>query len=277
MSREFKVRDVKQRIYEEAKNEFKAKLGDNVESTQKNNNSEALSATMKKVEDYLKQMDHEEPKVSKAAAGGENRGMDSLLYDRVGESFKDRVDAQLRGFDSELNEKEHGKEELGNATRGSKEDVKVGKEKADAVKKDKDTLKTNGLVSRTADKTEVEKQTSTVYESSEPYSRLRFKHTRFLSEGDVKKHIPDNYKVEGRKFYMNDNQGNEFLVEWSNGVGNILSHDNVNLVNEKFERIRNLMKYDNKAGYERTTNVLRENADNSVRTLLEKTRQMGAN
>jgi hypothetical protein len=28
------------------------------------------------------------------------------------------------------------------------------------------------------------------------------------------KHVPDEYKTEGRKFYMQDCKGNKYLVEW---------------------------------------------------------------
>lgn len=263
------VGDLQRQIHETAKSNFKPVLGTNVESEEKKNNSEAYSDVEKRVKEYLKNMETETAKVDKTAAGGENRGMSSLLYDRINDSFKERVKAQMCGYDNDAAEKLHKDEKLGNAERN--EDALERKGNDEEVKKQKDELKTQGLVGRTLDKDSVKSNTSTVYKEGATV-RLRFKHTRFMSENDMKKHIPDNYKVEGAKFYMMDNQGNDYLVEWAHGKADVQNFTNENTARLECEKMKELMKYSATEGYKTSTVQLRENADKSIETTLNKIR-----
>jgi len=271
MAKEITVRDVRKQIQETAKSEFKPVLGTNVEKDEKKQNSEAYSDAAKRVQEYLKGLENEGSTGNKAAAGGENRGMTSLLYDQIADNFKERVKAQLKGYDSTEAEKLHKDDEKA-AKFGTDDDVKAMKDIADVVKKEKDELKTQGLVGSKQDKKEVEKHTHTALGENQQVMRLRFKHTQFLSENDMRKHIPDNYKVEGKKFYMTDNAGNDYLVEWSYGKANVLSANNEAKVNEQVAKMKKLMNYDGHADYATSDIYLRESADNGMNDVLRKMR-----
>ena len=51
--------------------------------------------------------------------------------------------------------------------------------------------------------------------------------------------VPDNFKVEGRKFIMKDKNNNEFLVEWSEEP----KITNRTKINEQKNRIQELFNY----------------------------------
>ena len=54
-----------------------------------------------------------------------------------------------------------------------------------------------------------------LYKESKKISVLNFKNTTFLNESHMISRIPDEYKVEGKKFIMEDKNNTEYLVEWS--------------------------------------------------------------
>ena len=57
------------------------------------------------------------------------------------------------------------------------------------------------------------------YRSKTPFmnegsvKRLKFKNTVFLSEAQVLKHVPDDYRVDGNRFHMQDMNGSDYIVE----------------------------------------------------------------
>lgn len=57
------------------------------------------------------------------------------------------------------------------------------------------------------------------YKSETPFmnegvsKRLKFKNTVFLSESQVLSHVPDDYKTDGNRFYMQDKTGTDYIVE----------------------------------------------------------------
>lgn len=55
-------------------------------------------------------------------------------------------------------------------------------------------------------------QRKTVSESK-PMKRLKFKNTIFLSESQVLARVPEDYKVDENRFYMQDKTGTDYLVE----------------------------------------------------------------
>lgn len=57
------------------------------------------------------------------------------------------------------------------------------------------------------------------YKSKTPFmnensvKRLKFKNTVFLSENQVLKHVPDDYRFDGSMFHMQDMNGSDYIVE----------------------------------------------------------------
>ena len=75
--------------------------------------------------------------------------------------------------------------------------------------------------------------------------------------------VPDEFKKEGEQFKMKDKTGNEYLLEWRCGTGNIIGHSNKNAVDESLERIKSMYNYSSVDSKSRKN----ENEDSIVETL----------
>ena len=144
-------------------------------------------------------------------------------------------------------------------------------ETADDVKMIKDgetTAKEIGLTSREIPKKKFEDQHKTVDESKT--MKLTFKNTTFLTEQHMLSRVPDNYKVEGKKFIMRDKMNHEYLVEWH--VEDDPYVLNKTQINEQQNRIKELFNY--KRGESNTTNAMRLTEDKKVNDMLNKARKL---
>ena len=118
-SRTFKVGDLR-RALQESTQEFKPKFGDDYsKGKEKELNREAYKEISKETGDYNKDMGEEsKPVMYGGNTDTVNKGMSDLQYDgEISDTFKKRAIANMEGFTSELDKKEHENEELGNATR----------------------------------------------------------------------------------------------------------------------------------------------------------------
>ena len=70
------------------------------------------------------------------------------------------------------------------------------------------------MTSKHLDKNDVSNLRHRVYEDK--FTRIRFKNTSFVTENHMISRIPDEYKINGKKFIMEDKNSNEYLVEWYN-------------------------------------------------------------
>ena len=210
----------------------------------KRTNEKAYSDIKKETEKY----DGGLTKGNKKELGGgisatDNRGMHDLAYDNISKPFKDRVRSQMKGYVSKDAEDKHKDDAFGNATFDKDENIyDAAKEHAKAVKQGKDTAAEIGLTGRELNKKDIEKNTETMGESKK-IKMLSFKNTKFLSEGHMRTMIPDEYKVEGKKFIMKDSADNQYLVEWTAKEPNVTKKLNMTLVNEEKERIKQLWGY----------------------------------
>lgn len=242
----YKVGELK-RIIKESSDEFKAKLGPNVESDNKRNNEESYKESEKKVKDYdggLK--DTKKPKLPKKEDGNRT----TLDYNPViepEEKYKKRVEAQAKGYTSELEEK-NGNERGGAEMDDEGRILKQITDARDEHDENKKKLQKAGLVARELPDEVFDKNHLTENKTLKP-KKLIFKHTRFINESQVYSRIPDEYKVDGQKIYVNDVAGNEYVLECTKSVksGNvevhIVSHKNEKLMNEQVERMHELMDY----------------------------------
>lgn len=79
----------------------------------------------------------------------------------------------------------------------------------------------------------------------ENIKRLHFKRRTFLSEQYMFDLIPEDYKKDGKKFFMKDKDENEFLIEWSTDENKpfILEHRNKKMVKESINKFHHLSNY----------------------------------
>ena len=257
---EYKVSELKKIIAESA-NEFKPMMGKGVEKDNKTNNEKAYKETAKKTEKYdggVKKSNtkHEYP-------NNDNKGMQDVEYTNMNDTFKNRVKSQLKGYASAEAEKLHKNDDFGNADFN---EITNMKEKNRAMDAGKQKAKQMGLTSREIDKKEFEKQTKSVFENKT--SVLKFKNTVFMTEQHMMQRIPDDFKVEGKKFIMKDKNCNEYLVEWAEEPKVLCTSK----VNEQTNRIKELFEY--KSNVKHTTTQSRLTEETKFNNMLDKARSL---
>ena len=256
----------------ETKNEFEPVFGKNVPQDNKKINTQAYKDIQKETGAYDGSISSYEAKKGKALTPANNRGMSDLDYDSISKPFKDKVKAQINGYPSAENEKLHEKDDFGNAFPTSKELSKSIEDHAKQAKKESDRMKTDGLVGSKYKK-ETEENSETMFESKK-ISKLQFKHTQFLSEGHMLSKVPDEFKVEGKKFIMKDTADNEYLVEWTDKKPNVTKKINKTQVSEEMKRIKALYEYKSKDYFNTTTPQTRLGESNEYSDMLNKARKL---
>ena len=291
MEKTFKVGDLK-KLVTESSNEFKAVLGPNVESDNKKNNGKAYSDAKKRAKDYdgglEKEMLEEKPKFEKV---DDNKTTLDYTPDNMSPSYKKRVEAQVKGYTSELEQKN------GLAKEGDfkdNENIYDGLKKAgkETHKAEKD-FKKSGLKAREYPEDTFER--NEMYESKEGFDMrnmidkfrsnmgqtvikehaktIYFKKTQFLNEEHMFSRIPDEFKVEGEQFKMRDKTNNEYLLEWKNGSARIIGHSNKNGMNESLERMKSMYNYTPK-DTETTMSYRINEGEEAFRDTLDKMRKI---
>lgn len=253
-------------------NEFKPVVF-GVDDTKKTN-EKAYSDIKKETEKYDGGLTKKD---SKKLGGGisatDNKGMHDLAYDNISKPFKDRIKSQMKGYVSKDAEDKHKNDEFGNATFDKDENIyNAAKEHAKAVKQGKDTAAEIGLTGRELNKNDIEKNTETM-EESKKIKMLSFKNTKFLSEGHMMTMIPDEFKVEGKRFIMRDGADNQYLVEWTAKEPNVTKKLNMTLVNEQKERMKQLWGYKS-AEAKTSTSSFRIQENNEFADMVRKARKL---
>lgn len=285
-------------IISESSNEFKAVIGQGVESEDKKNNGKAYDDAKKRAKDYdggLK----DENKFARGEAKYEKRDFNGTTLDynpeNAPESYKKRVKAQVKGYSSEA-EMNNGLEKA--ADFSDNENIYNGiKDKGQELHKNAENFKKTGLQAREMPKDYYKKEE--MYESKdgfdmrqmidrfkaasiEPKSSINeeknlktvyFKKTTFLSEGHMLSRIPDEFKTEGQQFKMKDKTGNEYIVEWKNNSGCVLGHNNKNAVVESIEKIKSMYNYSSEDTRTSTSGRLNENEE-TFKSTLDKVRKI---
>lgn len=252
------------RVIKESATEFKPVYGKNVEKDNKAINDKAYSDMEKAVKDYDGKKTA--PKTKKAAyPQDDNMGMENLRYNNMNDKFKADNLARLKGFVNAEAEKLHKNEALGNAVYTEFDGMK---EKDARLNKGRLTAKEIGLTSREIPKKEFEKQTESVVEGK--ISRLNFKNTTFLCESHMMTKIPDTFKVEGKRFIMNDRTNHEYLIEWH--VEDDPRIFDKKRINEEQDTIKRLSEYKRKN--EISTAKKRINEDKKIEDMLNNMRKL---
>jgi hypothetical protein len=256
------------RVIKESQNEFKPVVFGDDES--KKINDKAYSDIKKETEKYDGGLSS---KKGDTKIHTDNLGMHDLRYDSISKPFMDRTKSQMKGYASKDAEDKHKDDEFGNATFDKKgEFYNAAKEHAELAKKGKDVASEIGLTGRELNKTDIEKNDKTMYESKK-IKMLSFKNTQFISEGHMMSKIPDEYKTEGNKFIMRDSSDNQYLVEWNSKEPKVTKKVNMKLVNEQKERIKQLWGYKSAESHISTSNF-RVQENNEFADMVKKARKL---
>lgn len=283
-------------LISEGSNEFKAKIGPNVESEDKKNNGKAYSDAKKRAKDYdgglSKEVGEEKAKFEKTDG---NKTLLDYTPENASDEYKKRVHAQMKGYTS-VAEMENGIEKCGDFSdneqiyQGIK---KSGKElhgneedfKASGLQANKMPRKTfvKGEMYESKEGVDMRNMINTLKEASyipkpvlKENTKLKtvyFKKTTFLNEEHMTSRIPDEFKNEGEQFKMKDKNGTEYIVEWNNGKAEILSYENKQKINETMEKFHHITNYKSNMTRTSTTDKnLQENV--GVNRMLEIMRKM---
>jgi hypothetical protein len=258
-----------------SKNEFKPVYGKGVQDDNKEINRKAYNDIKKETSSYDGNLSGAK-KLNKLGTitPTENRGMSDLEYDGISQPFKDKVKSQLKGYTSADAEKNHSKDNFGNAEFNSKDESEFFVKHAKEAKKEKDKMKGTGLTGSTQNKSEIEKRSDTMFESKK-IKNIKFKHTEFLTEGHMLSKVPDEFKTEGNKFMMSDSEGNSYMIEWhTNDAPDVEKKINKKLVNEEMNRIKSLYNYHSKDYFNTTTAKSRVNENKEFSNLIDRAREL---
>lgn len=261
----YTINELKTLIAESAK-EFKAKIGDGVESENKRENNKTYKDTKSKVKNYDgggEEDKHERTLPEKE--DGNKTTLDYSLEGNAGKNWRDKVKAQAEGYTSTL-EKNNGIEKIGDF---SDKTYKQFKKAGEKLAKDTEDVKKRGLTASKAPADTFKKDN--MYESKK-IAVLNFKNTKFLNESHMISRIPDDYKVEGKKFKMKDAAQNEFIVEWKEGEANILLHENKQKFNESVEKFHKLIDYKSQNFFKKSSSQTRLNEENEFNNMMNKSR-----
>ena len=99
----YKVEELK-KIIRESQNEFKPKLGASVESDNKRNSDKFYKETTKNVKDYDGGLTDKKPKTDKGFKDFNRTLLGLNPVSEPSKQYKDRVRAQVKGYNSELAE-----------------------------------------------------------------------------------------------------------------------------------------------------------------------------
>ena len=265
-------------IRESSQNEFKPKLGPNVERDDKKNAQDAYKDAEKRAKDYDGGLKTPEKNKLEPREDG-NKTMLGLNYESdPGNKFKERVKAQAEGYSSDL-EKKNDIEKVGDFNDDFYENEKKTVEK-DA--KNRENIGTSGLVSsKLKEKDNDYGKVHTAFkESKTPIKRLTYHHTKFLNESQIFTKIPEDFKTDGNKFIVRDATDTEYLVEWrvdkkdNISEGRIINERNLKETNKALDRMAELMGYNSSSVFGRGSSRSTINENKNVEDMLNNIRRI---
>lgn len=275
----------------ESSNEFKAKLGVDVEKKDKEINGKAYSDAKKRAKNFDGGLQKKEEDWARGDAKYEKNDYNGTTLDHQPENadddYKKRVKAQVDGYNSE-EEKNNKIEKAGDFS--DNENIRKGIEKSgkemhdekedDAKKGLTGSKRSEGYFKREDLYTEskggedmrnmlnmLAERTTKETNRKQPIDVAHYKKTVFLSETHMRSIIPDDFKTEGKVFKMKDANGNEYLMEWKYNNAVILEHSNKKGADESLTRMKQLCEY--KSQDTKTNNAARliENDQKFAETL----------
>ena len=200
-------------VLKESSDRSKPVVGKNVWKDNSQNNVKAVKDIMKQTEEY-NDVDTKKRDTNPENIKDLNKStLDVKFSYEPSKEYKERVKAQVHGFPSVQNEKE-SKIETENKSvdfEGNKKIYKDNEDKQKERTKNSEEIKQSGLQSHNLPK-ETFKDKTIFTNENKKMKRLTYNKT-FISEAQVLKKIPDDYKTDGNRFIMRDNSGVEYIIE----------------------------------------------------------------
>jgi len=229
-----------------AKQEFKAKVGNGVESSNKKEQEKSVKEITKdaeKLDNPRRNQNNRTPEPINQEDYNKTTLDVNFEYDAP-EAYKKRVEAQALGYPSVYN-KENNDYDPSLDFDGNKRFYDARK-KMSKARDERDTdERESGLKAR---EKETDYGNKTMFESKKPTKRLVFRNTKFLSEDQVLQRVPEDYRVDENKFYMQDKTGTDYLVECkADPFGfvhmEVTNRINKTEINEQLDKMRRLADY----------------------------------
>ena len=245
------------KLVAESSNEFKPKIGDNVESENKKNNEKSYKDASK----LAKTVDFGETDTKNKPIednGDYSNGLLDFNPENASEEYKKRVKALHNGYSSEAEEKNGIPKDGG--FRKNKEIYDKSKKYKKEKDKIKDALEHSGIQGHNMKEVEEDKN-DTMFENRK-MKTVFFKKTEFINESKMKSRIPDEFKTEGNIFRMKDKNGNSYIVEWEDNDATILEHSDKKGMEQSINRMKNLFNYSPERFAEGTNSVSRIDESN---------------
>lgn len=265
--RTYTIKELKQLISEGAA-DFKPRLGDGVESSNEKENKGAYSSAKKRAQEFDgggKEDKHERNVPEKT--DGNKTTLGYTFDNDPGAKYREKVKTQAEGFTSP-EEKNNKIEKVGDFSDKTYKQIKKSEQE---MAKNAETAKKSGLTARYAPEGTFKKKD--MFESKK-IAVLNFKNTTFINESQMISRIPDDYKVEGRRFKVKDAGENEFIVEWKEGEASILSYENKKKLNESIEKFHKLSGYNSKEQFKTSSAKSRLNESTEFSSILNKAREL---
>jgi hypothetical protein len=273
----YRVGELRQLVRESAL-QYSPVKGPGVDADNKRNNEKSYKDAEKAAKDYDGGLQPEKKGALPDKIDGNRTTLDYNPRTEPDKAFKDKVDAQAKGYTSKL-EEENGIEK-GGAVFDKEGKIKKNFEKAsDKANEVKHDLAVSGIQGNNLK--DENKKKETMYEQAKPKAkRLEFKHTKFLNEEHMLDRIPEEYKIDGQRIYMKDREGSEYIVECekSSKTGlievNIVGYNNSKKLNEQLDRINQLFNYRTENEFAPSTAKERIEENDSFKGMMDLSRSL---
>lgn len=230
------------------KQEFKAKIGNGVESSNKREQEKAVRDITKNAEELdsegRKDVKPVQPRVE--FPDYNKTTLDVNFEYEPDDAWKERVKAQAEGYPSVQNKENNGYDQsLG--FDGNKNFYDARK-KMSKDRNDLDTIERESGLKARIKKDEIDYSNKTPFNEAKQIKRLIFKNTTFLSESHLLSKVPEDYRVDENRFYMRDKTGTDYLIECKADPFGYIHMEVVNKfnkenINEELEKMKRLAGY----------------------------------
>jgi hypothetical protein len=265
----------------ESHNEFNPKIGDKVESEDKKNNEKAVDDIMKQSKEFDGGITDKKKNTNKEDIQDFNKTtLDVEFASEPGEAYRERVKAQVHGFPSADNEKNSKIKEDNKSLdfEGNEKFYDAQKKKSEEISDKEAELKHAGLKARELPKEDF--KNDTLFKENKTMKRLHFKNTVFLSEAQMLKKVPEEYRTSDGRFIMKDASGTEYLVECSynkefnHGQLTVVNKTNKEQINEQLDRMRELFDYNSSSYMGGTTSSSRKTETQGLSEMINRVKDI---
>lgn len=179
------------------------------------NNTEATSEILKQTAAYNDVGEIKRNTTPENPVDGNKTTLDANYTVEPSQDYKDRVKAQVEGYPSVANKKTSDVKENDSLDyEGNKKFYNDREEISAQREKEMAQLRQSGLTAQHLDPKKFERDTvyTKTNENKQMIPRLTFKST-FINEADVLKKIPEDYRKDGKRFMMEDQEGTQYVIE----------------------------------------------------------------